>query len=146
MRIEMAEFIQQNLRAVGIDMKVQQVEFNQMMALNAGPPQGWEAMLFATDINAFPSGEAEFKTGGFYNSNGYANPAMDKLIDASTNTLGFGGLYAYEDYASAQQPVIFLPVEAYAVLVRNGLLGVNNMLNPLGFWDLSALHCAAPAS
>jgi peptide/nickel transport system substrate-binding protein len=146
MRIEMAESIQQNLHAVGIDMKVKQVEFNQMMALNVGPPQGWEAMLFASDENAFPSGEAEFKIGGFYNSNGYASPAMDKLIDASTNNPGFAGLYAYEDYASAQQPVIFLPVEAYAVLVRNGLQGVGNMLNPLGLWDLTALHCTAPTS
>ena len=49
MRIEMAEVIQQDLRAVGIDMKVSQVEFNQMMALNIGPAAGWQAMLFASD-------------------------------------------------------------------------------------------------
>jgi peptide/nickel transport system substrate-binding protein len=146
MRIEMAESIQQNLHAVGIDMKVHQVEFNQMMALNVGPPSGWEAMLFASDENAFPSGEAEFKIGGFYNTNGYGNATMDKFIDASTNNPGLAGLFAYQDYASAQQPVIFLPVEAYAVLVRNGLQGVENFLNPMGFWDAPALYCTAPAS
>lgn len=144
MRIEMAESIQQNFRAIGIDMKVQQVEFNQMMALNSGVPQGWEAMLFAEDINAYPSGEAAFKTGGFYDSNGYSNATMDRLIDQSTNEPGFGGLYAYQDYASAQQPVIFLPDEAYTLLVRNGLQGVQNFLNPLGMWDPSALYCTAP--
>jgi peptide/nickel transport system substrate-binding protein len=146
MRIEMAESIQQDLRAVGIDMKVQQVEFNQMMALNAGVPQGWEAMMFASQVNAFPSGEAEFKTGGFYNSNGYSDPTMDRLIDASTNKPGLDGLYAYQDYASAQQPVIFLPDEAYSVLVRNGLQGVQNFLNPLGMWDPAALYCTAPGT
>jgi peptide/nickel transport system substrate-binding protein len=144
MRIEMAESIQQNLAAVGIEMKVHQVEFNQMMALEVGPPEGWEAMMFASSISPYPSGEDEFKTGGFYNANGYSNPLMDRLIDASTYKSGLDGLFAYQDYASAQQPVIFLPVEAYAVLVRNGLEGVQNFLNPLGLWDASALYCTAP--
>ena len=146
MRIEMAESIQQDLHKVGIDMKMQQVELNQIFALNAGPPQGWEAMLFAQNLNAYPSGEAQFQSGGFYNTNGYGDPTMDKLIHASTNQPGLQGLYAYEDYAAAQQPVIFLPVEAYSVLVRNGLEGVQNFLNPLGMWDPSALYCTAPVS
>ena len=145
MRIEMAESIQQNLHADGIDMKVQQVEFNQMMALNAGPGQGWQAMMFAQEVNAYPSGEANFKTGGFYNTNGYSNPAMDRLIDASTDQPGLDGLHAFQDYASAQQPVIFLPVEAYALLVRNGLNGVENFINPLGLWAPDQLYCKAPA-
>ena len=36
---------------------------------------------------------------------------MDQLIDQSTDKPGMDGLFKYEDYASAQQPVIFLPVE-----------------------------------
>lgn len=145
MRIEMAESIQQDLHAVGIDMKVQQMEFNQMMALNAGPPQGWQAMLFANNMNFYPSGEAEFRTGGFYNTNGYSNPKMDQLVDVSTNKPGLAGLFAYQDYATQQQPVIFLPVEAYALLVRNGLNGVYNFINPLGLWSPEQLSCTAPA-
>jgi peptide/nickel transport system substrate-binding protein len=145
MRTEMAESMQQNLSAIGIQMKVQQVDFNQMMALNVGPPAGWEAMLFANDMNAYPSGEADFKTGGFYNTNGYSDKKMDALINASTNEAGLGGLFAYQDYASAQQPVIFLPVEAYAVLVRDGLNGVDNFLNPMGLWAPDELYCTAPA-
>lgn len=143
MRIEMAETIQQNLRAVGIEMKVQQVDFNQMMALSIGPPGGWEAMLYAMTVDAYPSGEANFKTGGFYNTNGYSSAEMDRLIDESTNEPGLGGLFAYQNYASQQQPVIFLPVEAYAELVRNGLHGVRNFLNPLGLWAPDALYCTA---
>ncbi len=146
MRIEMAESIQQDLHAVGIGMKVQQVEFNQMMALNAGgPTQLWQAMMFADNLNPYPSGEAEFRTGGFYNTNGYTDPRMDRLVDQSTSQPGMDGLFAFEDYTSAQQPVIFLPVEAYAVLVRNGLNGVADFINPLGLWSPEQLYCTAPA-
>jgi peptide/nickel transport system substrate-binding protein len=145
MRIEMAESMQQNLHAVGIDMKVQQVEFNQMLALSVGPPAGWEAMMYANTVTPFPSGELDFKIGGFGNQNGYADMKMDRLIDASTDQPGLAGLFAFEDYANEQQPVIFLPVEAYAVLVRNGLEGVENFLNPLGYWDPAALYCTGPA-
>ncbi len=149
MRIEMAEVIQQDLRAVGIDMKVSQVEFNQMMALNIGPAAGWQAMLFASDENAYPTGESAFKVGSFYDTNGYANARMDRLIDQSTNQPGQSGLFAYEDYASAQQPVIFLPVEAYAVLVRDGLHGVRAFLedlNPYALMKPDELYCGGAAS
>lgn len=146
MRLEMAEIAQQNLRAVGIAMKAKQVEFNQILALDTGPPEGWESIFFAQDMPPYPSGESLFKTGGFYNSNGYRNARMDRLIDQSTYSPGPQGLFAYQDYANQQQPVIFLPVEAYAVLVRNGLHGVRNFLNPIGLWAPDALFCTGPRS
>jgi peptide/nickel transport system substrate-binding protein len=144
MRIEMAEAMQQTLRAAGIEMKAHQVEFNQMLALMIGPPSGWQAGLIGMDLAAYPSGEGLFSTGGYNNQNGYSSKAMDKFIVDSTDQPGLGGLYAYQDYASAQQPVIFLPVEKYSVLVRNGLHGVENFLNPLGLWAPEQLYCTAP--
>jgi peptide/nickel transport system substrate-binding protein len=36
-------------------------------------------------------------------------------------------------------------VEAYAVLVRDGLNGVDNFLNPMGLWAPDELYCTAPA-
>jgi peptide/nickel transport system substrate-binding protein len=146
MRLEMAEVAQQNLRAVGIEMKAKQVEFNQILALDVGPPEGWEAIFFAQDMSPYPTGETLFKTGGFYNTNGYRDARMDQLIDQSTHNPGLTGLFAYQDYASQQQPVIFLPVGAYAVLVRNGLHGVKDFLNPLGLWAPDALSCTGPSS
>jgi len=100
MRIEMAESMQQDLHAVGIEMKVHQVEFNQMLALMVGPPDGWEAILIAEDLGGYPSGEPFFITGAFYNNNGYSSPVMDKFITASTDRPGLQGLYDYEDYAA----------------------------------------------
>ncbi|HTQ70879.1 MAG TPA: peptide ABC transporter substrate-binding protein [Acidocella sp.] len=143
LRIEIAETVQQELRAIGIDMKVQQVEFNQLMAAMVSLPQSWEAILIAEDMAAYPSGEDLFKTGGYLNNNGYADKAMDKLIDESTDQPGMDGLFAYQDYASAQQPVIFLPNEQYSVLVRNGLHGVQDFMNPLGMWAPEKLYCTA---
>ncbi len=145
MRIEMAESMQQDLHAVGIEMKVRQVEFNQMMAVMVGPPDGWEALFFAMDIDGYPSGESQFTSGAFYNNNGYTDKLMDKYIAESTDKPGLDGLFAYEDYASAQQPVIFLPVEKYSVLARDGLQGVENFFNPLGLWSPDQLYCTAPA-
>jgi len=141
LRIEIAESIQQDLRAAGIEMKVHQVEFNQVLALLVGAPARWQAILLATTIPAYPTGEASFVTGAYYNNNGYTDSMMDKLVTASTDKPGIDGLFAYEDYAAAQQPVIFLPVEKYSVLVRNGLHGVDDFINPLGFWSPEQLTC-----
>ncbi len=143
LRIEIAESIQQDLRAAGIEMKVHQVEFNQVLALLVGAPEKWQAILLATTISAYPTGESSFVSGAYYNNNGYTDPTMDKLVTASTDLPGMNGLFAYEDYVAAQQPVIFLPVEKYSVLVRNGLHGVNDFINPLGYWSPDQLYCDA---
>jgi peptide/nickel transport system substrate-binding protein len=144
MRIEMAEVIQQNLRAVGIEMKVRQEEFNKILTEMVSQPHAWEAILIAEDISAYPSGESLFMSGGFYNDNGYNSAEMDRLIKQSTEAPGVAGLYAYQDYASSQQPVIFLPNEDYSVLVRDGLHGVEDFMNPLGVWAPEKLYCTAP--
>jgi len=99
--------------------------------------------LLATTISAYPTGESSFVSGAYYNNNGYTDPTMDKLVTASTDTPGMNGLFAYEDYVAAQQPVVFLPVEKYSVLVRNGLHGVNDFINPLGYWSPDQLYCDA---
>ncbi len=144
LRIEIAEVIQQNLRAVGIEMKVQQVEFNQLLAEMVSLPQTWQAILVAENLAAYPSGEDLFKTGGYMNNNGYSNRKMDNLIDDSTDQPGLEGLFAYQDYAAEQQPVIFLPNEEYSVLAQKDLHGIKNFMNPLGMWAPEKLYCTTP--
>ncbi len=143
LRIEMAESMQQDLRAVGIEMKIRQVEFNKMLSEMVHEPTAWQAILVAENLSAYPSGEDLFVTGGYLNNNGYSDKKMDALVTQSTNQPGLGGLYAYQDYASAQQPVIFLPNEQYSLLVRNGLHGVADFINPLGAWAPEKLYCTA---
>ncbi len=139
--IEIAESIQQDLQAVGITMKVRQMEFNQLLAVMAGQPQKWQAILLGMTLGPYPSGEELFTQGAALNNNGYASAEMDRLIKQSTDEPGLAGLFAYQDFASAQQPVIFLPNERYSVLVRNGLHGVRDFLNPLGAWAPEKLYC-----
>ena len=145
LRIEMAELIQQDLRAVGIAMQIRQVEFNKMLSQMVHEPHAWEAILVGENLAAYPSGEDMFVTGGYLNNNGYSDKKMDVLVAQSTDEPGLAGLYAYQDYASAQQPVIFLPNEQYSLLVRNGLHGVDDFINPLGGWAPEKLYCTAPA-
>jgi peptide/nickel transport system substrate-binding protein len=144
LRIEMAESIQQDLRALGIDMDVRQVELNQLLTAMINRPQAWQAILVGMTLSPYPSGEELFAHGAFFNNNGYASAQMDQLIAQSTTAPGLSGLYAYQDYAAAQQPVIFLPAPQYSVLVRDGLHGVEDFINPLGLWAPEKLTCGAP--
>jgi peptide/nickel transport system substrate-binding protein len=144
--IEMAENIQQDLQQVGVAMQVRQVEFNQLVAAMVGQPQSWQAIMLGLTLGDYPSGEELFAQGSAMDNNGYASTQMDRLIAQSTDQPGMGGLFAYQDYASAQQPVIFLPNERYSVLVRNGLHGVEDFLNPLGMWAPEKLYCTSEAT
>jgi len=145
LRVEMVQTIQQNFRAVGIDMKVRRMEFNQVLALLVGARQSWQAILLGNTLSAYPSGEGNFNTGGYYNDNGYSNPQMDSDITASTDTPGLTGLFAYEDYSAQQQPVIFLPEEKYSILARAGLQGIDSFISPIGLWAPDALSCTPGA-
>ncbi len=146
LRIEMAETMQQDLRAAGIDMQTHQVELNQIFSLVTSQTAAWEAALYAQDNPAYPSGEGLFATGAFYNDNGYSDPTMDKDIAASTDQPGLAGLFAYEAYASAQQPVIFLPNERYTILARDGIHGLSDFMSPMDNWSPEQLYCTAPAA
>jgi peptide/nickel transport system substrate-binding protein len=144
LRIEMAEVIQRNFAAVGIEMKVRQVQFAQMLSQMVNLPQAWEAGILGTDLSPYPSGEEDFVASGFEDFNKYSNPEMDRLVAESTDDQGLAGLDAYQDFAAAQQPVIFLANPVYSVLVRKGLHGVEDFTNTFGYWAPEKLYCTAP--
>jgi len=106
-------------------MDVHQVAFGQMMQTLQDEPQAWEAAELGTVSNPYPSGEAMFATGAGENNGGYSDPEMDRLIGASINRPGLTGLYLYESYIAAQQPVIFLATEKHLDLVSNRMRGVD---------------------
>lgn len=141
---QMTEIIQNDLRAVGIDMKVREIEFNQMLALLDGSPQGWQAALLSMNLSPYPSGEGMFTTGGFYNSGGYSDKTMDKLVDDSVTKPGLGGLFAFEDYTSAQQPVLFMPSEELIMMARNRIHGADKFVDADENYYPDALYCPAP--
>ncbi|WP_298216687.1 peptide ABC transporter substrate-binding protein [Acidocella sp.] len=142
---QMTVMIQAYLRRVGIEMKARRIEFNQMLALLNDPGADWQAAALGESGTAYPTGEDLFKTGSYGNAGGYSDPEMDRLIDASTSEPGLEALYAYETYASAQQPVIFLPTGAVALLVKERIAGAAGFADPLGNYDYAALSCPGPA-
>jgi peptide/nickel transport system substrate-binding protein len=137
----MTVMIQAYFKRVGIEMKVRDIEFNQMLALLNNPQADWQAAGLGQGIGTYPTGEDLYKTGSFGNSGGYSDPVMDRLIDESTDQPGLRGLYDYETYASAQQPVIFLEKEAVTILARKGLRGVRNFVDPAYNYYPDQLYC-----
>jgi len=136
--------IQADLRKVGIQMIAREIEFNQMLALLNSGGAGWDVGILATGAPFYPSGEAQFETGAYQNEGGYSDKKMDQLIDASVNQPGLDALFAYEDYNSAQQPVIFLPRDTIPVLVNDRLHGIYDFVNPAGAYSPEQLWCSVP--
>jgi len=133
--------IQADLRKVGIEMQAHEIEFNQMLALlNSGGP-GWDFAILATEPAYYPSGEGLLQTGAFSNEGHYSDPTMDRLIEDSVNKPGLKALFTYENYASAQQPILFLPRDTIPVLVNNRLHGIADFVNPYGWYTPEQLYC-----
>jgi len=143
---QMTVMNQAYLRRIGIDMKVRDIEFNQMLALLNDPHADWEAAGLGESAVGYPSGEDLFKPGSFGNAGGYSDPTMDKLIDESTNQPGLQGLYDYETYASAQQPVIFQETSSIPLLVNNKIQGAENFIDPLYNYYFENLSCPVPVA
>ncbi len=142
---ELVLLIQSQLRAVGIEMQVRQVAFNQMMQAEQGSALGWEASEHGTYVAPYPTGEGLFATGAGGNDGGYSDPEMDRLIHDSISEPGLGGLYSYELYTAAQQPVIFLGTEDHVDLISSRMHGVDGFGDG-GLLAPDALYCTAPQS
>ena len=128
-----SEMIQQNLRAVGIEMRIRQLTFNELVALSERP-MSWDAIGFGWSLGNYPDDGPQFHTGAAYNQAGYSNTEMDALLDAVTAESGMRALYAYQDFAALQQPEIFLPQPGAVVLVREPLRGIRKAFPPSGTW------------
>jgi peptide/nickel transport system substrate-binding protein len=71
------------------------------------------AWIYAPDY--YPTGESLFQTGAGYNSGSYSNPALDKLINASTQPGDSNKtLDAYQDFMVKNLPVLW-DVNSYTV-------------------------------
>jgi peptide/nickel transport system substrate-binding protein len=138
-----AELTQQWLRAVGIDMKIRLVTFNQLLALSQ-KPLAWEAMGFGWQLGSYPSDGAQLRTNGAQNQAGYSDPKMDRLLNAVTTEAGTEALYQYQDYAAEQQPELFAGNPGSVILVRKGLRGISKFISPTGSWSPQYLHFTAP--
>ncbi len=82
----------------------------------------------------YPSGEEIFQTGALGNVNNYSDPAIDKLIIATTTTSAAdaqAALNAYADAVRLQLPDFWQPSPGTLITVASNLHGVS--LNAYGF-------------
>jgi peptide/nickel transport system substrate-binding protein len=137
------EFIQQEWRAIGVEMKIRVVTLNQAIAM-LGNPDEWEAARLGIGDGNFPSGGPFFRTGAPINVEGYSDKKMDRLLAKVDTEPGMKAFYRYEDYAEEQQPEIFSGVTGSIVLARRGIRGVNMFLSPTGSWSPQYLYFTRP--
>lgn len=137
------ELQQQELRAVGIEMKIRIVTFNQLLAITQRP-LAWEATAFGWSLGSYPSDGVQLRTNAPYNQSGYSDKKMDRLLNDVDTKPGMQALYQYQDYAAAQQPEIFEGAPGSILLVRRGIRGVNKFLSPTGAWSPQYLHYTTP--
>lgn len=133
-RIAEAEIIKQTWRAIGVDLRIRLVPFNQELA-EVRPGGHWQAAMMAWIYapDYYPTGDGLFDTGGGANYGNYSDPKMDALISASTSDPGLKALYRYQDYVTEQLPVLFRPSPGYLVKYDPRLHGVKDYLSPLGY-------------
>jgi peptide/nickel transport system substrate-binding protein len=109
--------------------------FNQVTALAGGncvvikAPCDWDmanwggGWSFAPDY--LPTGEELFITGAVANSGGYSNPANDALIGKTLVSNSTQDMYTWQDYLSAQLPMIWQPQADYQLNeIADNLKGV----------------------
>jgi peptide/nickel transport system substrate-binding protein len=137
-------FEQASLRKVGIEEKIQNIEFNQMLALIENPKAHWEAATLGLTIGGYPSGEDLFAPGAYENMGGYNDPKMNAYIAESTDKPGLQGLYDYENYASEQQPIMFQQKQAIPLLVADRIQNAASFVDPAGQYYPDQLYCTVP--
>jgi peptide/nickel transport system substrate-binding protein len=90
----------------------------------------WSGAPWSYEPNYYPSGDQLFLTGANSNWGGYDSPQMDALITADTT--GMQSLSAYEQYATDQVPVLFMPT-------TESLIETNRTLQSSIGWAPNAL-------
>ena len=138
------EVIQRDFAAVGIEMKVSELTFPQLLSIAYGPSDGWQAFYIGTSGTAWPDPLPQFGTGGTENREHYSDPAMDALGKRIDLEDGPAAAQQYNDFSAEQQPVIFLPRNTDVMLARDGISGFRAMLNPSGLWAPEFLRLSGP--
>ena len=142
--ILMAQLIQSDLRAVGIDVSIKELEFNQLVARMLGAHESWDAVLIAWGSGNYPDGTQWFSPTSSGNYGGYDDPTMNRLLADATSHGGDGPLFALERYALLQQPMIFLPGGDTIVLARDTVRGLRGAAGPSGEFNGEVLSGGGP--
>ncbi|MEU6307630.1 peptide ABC transporter substrate-binding protein [Streptomyces chartreusis] len=129
----MMSAIQSSLAKTGIKFTIRTAPVNSVLAQTPQceadqPLCKWQLSFFGTAgswyFPAFPTGDSLFQSGGGSNFGNYSNPAVDKLISASTTSSSTKAVQDYSAALAEDLPVIWLPEPVYQIsVVRKGLGG-----------------------
>jgi peptide/nickel transport system substrate-binding protein len=137
--------LQSVARQVGIEISLDQVTQATIAATiepcsSSSPACSWEIGQYGTawlfEPDHYPTGDEIFQTGALGNVNNYSDPAIDKLITATTRTSASGAqaaLNAYADRARLQLPDFWQPSPGTLITVQSNLRGFSP--NAYGFID-----------
>ncbi len=137
-----AEFVQAGLARIGIQMRLRQMDFNQLLALAYRSPLGWETSSIGVSYPAYPDLGAEFASTAPQNFGHFADPVADALLARITTEPGRQALFAAQDRIAEQVPQLFLPQGAYAILTADGVTGWQTAIQSNFLWRLEYLHLA----
>ncbi len=127
--------LQSNASLVGIKINLNPKPFNQVTALAAGNckvakiPCNWDlanwggGWSFAPDYS--PTGETLFMCGAIANSGGYCSKTNDNYINQTLTSNDMQSMYTWQNYLSAQLPVMWQPNGVYSLTeIASNLKGV----------------------
>ncbi len=135
--------LQSVARQVGIEISLDQMTQATIAATiepcaASSPACSWEIGQYGTawlfEPDHYPTGDEIFQTGALGNVNNYSDPAIDKLITATTTTSASGArtaLNAYADQVRLQLPDFWQPSPGTLVTVQSNLRGFSP--NAYGF-------------
>ncbi|MFI5680351.1 peptide ABC transporter substrate-binding protein [Streptomyces cellulosae] len=129
----MMSAIQSAFAKTGIKFSIKTAPVNSVLSQTPQCTSGqsickWQLSFFGTAgswyFNAFPTGDSLFQSKGGSNFGNYSDPAVDKLISASTTSSSNQAIQDYSAALAKDLPVIWLPEPVYQISVmKNGLGG-----------------------
>ncbi len=138
--------IKDMLAKIGIDMRLREMPFNEIVAMTQGPDAAkWDAIYLAWGLSAYPSARNIFGCGGANNFYHYCDKHMDALLDAVPAAPGKGAIYRYEDYFIKEQPVLVLPGQRHVIEARDTIHGLRRAYSSIGGFNPQYLWIARRA-
>ncbi|GHJ36663.1 peptide ABC transporter substrate-binding protein [Streptomyces sp. TS71-3] len=128
----MMSAIQSSMEKTGIKLSIKTAPVNSVLSQTPQctadkPICKWQLSFFGTAgswyFPAYPTGDSLFQSKGGSNFGNYANPDVDKLIDASTTSNSPKAMQDYSAALAKDLPVVWLPEPDYQISVVSNRLG-----------------------
>jgi len=139
---DLAQLLKSDWGEEGIQVTLTSQPFNEVVSHGASNASSWamidwdQAVGGWTYGTGYPSGGGLFSATGSENMGSYSSATMNRLIQGTyapgTTAQQLQNLYAYEEYAAKDLPVLFIPDPAEILVHAKNLHGVVKYFDPAG--------------